>query len=136
MYILTIRWRDELRAQTQWLLMYPAIVAFFVLAAVVFLMSYLVPQMVPFLQNMGQELPLNTKILIAASNAFVTYWLLVLGLPLLILILLASIIRNSALARYFSLMHKTDIPVLEAIEICEKSWLIASLPTHLAVRMR
>jgi type II secretory pathway component PulF len=42
------------------------------------------------------------------------------GLPLLILILLASIIRNGALARYFSLMHKTDIPVLDAIEICEK----------------
>jgi type IV pilus assembly protein PilC len=143
----TIRWQDELKSQTQWLLLYPAIVAFFVLAAVVFLMTYLVPQMVPFLHNMGQELPLNTKILIAISNAFVSYWWLVLGLPVFILMLLASIIQNSPLARYrfdrlklnlpvtgailhkiimarfaryFALMYKTGIPVLDAIKICEK----------------
>jgi type IV pilus assembly protein PilC len=143
----TIRWQDELRSQTQWLLLYPAIVACFVLAAVVFLMSYLVPQMVPFLHNMGQELPLNTRLLIAISNAFVSYWWLLLGLPLLILIVLAGIIQHSPraryrfdrlqldlpitgailhkiimarFARYFALMYKTGIPVLDAIKICEK----------------
>lgn len=143
----TIRWQDELRSQTQWLLLYPAIVALFVLAAVVFLMTYLVPQMVPFLHNMGQELPLNTKLLIAISNGFVSYWWLVLGLPVLIVMLLASIIQNNPaaryrfdrlqlnfpitgailhkiimarFARYFSLMYKTGIPVLDAIKICEK----------------
>jgi len=143
----SIRWQDELRAQTQWLLLYPAIVAGFVMAAVVFLMTYLVPQMVPFLHNMGQELPLNTRLLIAISNAFVSYWWLVLGMPLLILVVLASLIQHSPLARYrfdrlklnvpitgailhkiimarfaryFALMYKTGIPVLDAIKICEK----------------
>ena len=143
----SIRWQDELRAQTQWLLLYPAIVAGFVVAAVVFLMTYLVPQMVPFLHNMGQELPLNTRLLIAISNGFVSYWWLVLGVPLLILVALASSIQHSPLAhyrfdrlklnlpitgailhkiimarfaRYFALMYKTGIPVLDAIKICEK----------------
>lgn len=142
-----IRWQDELRSQTQWLLLYPAIVACFVVVAVVFLMTYLVPQMVPFLHNMGQELPLNTRLLIAISNAFVSYWWLIVGVPVLIVVVLASIIQHSQLARYrfdrlkldlpitgailhkiimarfaryFALMYKTGIPVLDAIKICEK----------------
>lgn len=53
----TIRWQDELMSQTKKLLTYPAFVAVVVFAAVAFLMTYLVPQMVGFLKNMGQELP-------------------------------------------------------------------------------
>lgn len=142
----TIRWQDELMSQTKKLLAYPAFVAVVVMLAVVFLMTYLVPQMVSFLRNMGQELPLNTKILIAMSNAFVDYWWLIIGLPILIVIGLASIIKSDSkaryhfdmfklnlpvtgpilhkiimarFARYFALMYQTGIPVLDAIKICE-----------------
>ena len=52
-----------------------------VIAVVLFMMIYLVPKMVGFIKNMGQELPLHTKILIATSNVFVNYWYLVIGLP-------------------------------------------------------
>ncbi|MGZ8258771.1 MAG: type II secretion system F family protein [Methylotenera sp.] len=143
----TIRWQDELMSQTKKLLAYPAFVAVVVLGAVAFLMTYLVPQMVSFLRNMGQELPWNTKILIAISNAFVNYWWLVIGVPVLIFISLASIIQTNPaaryrfdmiklnlpitgpilhkiimarFARYFALMYQTGIPILDAIKICEK----------------
>jgi len=142
----TIRWQDELMSQTKKLLAYPAFVAVVVMFAVVFLMTYLVPQMVSFLRNMGQELPLNTKILIAMSNAFVDYWWLIIGLPILIVIGLAAIIQSNPraryrfdmlklhlpvtgpilhkiimarFARYFALMYQTGIPILDAIKICE-----------------
>jgi len=142
----TIRWQDELMSQTKKLLAYPAFVAVVVLLAVVFLMIYVVPQMVSFLRNMGQELPLNTKILIAMSNAFVDYWWLILGLPVAVVLMLAATIRTNPaaryrfdmfklnipvtgpilhkiimarFARYFALMYQTGIPILDAIKICE-----------------
>lgn len=143
----TIRWQDELMSQTKKLLAYPAFVAVVVLGAVAFLMSYLVPQMASFLRNMGQELPWNTKLLMAMSNAFVNYWWLVIGIPVLAVIGLVSFIQSSPaarykfdmiklnfpitgpilhkiimarFARYFALMYQTGIPILEAIKICEK----------------
>ena len=115
--------------------------------AVAFLMSYLVPQMASFLRNMGQELPLNTKFLIALSNAFVGYWWLFIGVPILMAIALAAIIKANPVARYrfdriklnlpvtgpimqkiimarfaryFALMYQTGIPILDAIKICER----------------
>lgn len=142
----TIRWQDELMSQTKKLLAYPAFVAVVVSLAVVFLMIYVVPQMVSFLRNMGQELPLNTQILIAMSNAFVNYWWLILGLPVIAVVLLATTIRTNPaaryrfdllklnipitgpilhkiimarFARYFALMYQTGIPILDAIKICE-----------------
>lgn len=142
----TIRWQDELMSQTKKLLAYPAFVAVVVSLAVVFLMTYLVPQMASFLSNMGQELPLNTRILITVSNLFVDYWWLILGLPLLLVVFLAAMIKSNPVARYrfdllklnlpvtgpilqkiimarfaryFALMYQTGIPILDAIKICE-----------------
>ena len=142
-----IRWQDELMSQAKKLLAYPAFVAVVVFGAVAFLMSYLVPQMASFLRNMGQELPLNTKILIALSNGFVDYWWAFIGLPILVVFILASVIKSNPIARYrfdmiklqfpytgpilhkiimarfaryFALMYQTGIPILDAIKICEK----------------
>lgn len=142
-----IRWQDELMSQAKKLLAYPAFVAVVVFGAVAFLMSYLVPQMASFLRNMGQELPLNTKILIALSNGFVDYWWAFIGLPILVVFILASVIKTNPIARYrfdmiklqfpytgpilhkiimarfaryFALMYQTGIPILDAIKICEK----------------
>lgn len=142
----TIRWQDELMSQTKKLLAYPAFVAVVVLGAVAFLMSYLVPQMVSFLRNMGQELPWNTKLLIAVSSVFVNYWWLVISVPTLLVLVLATVIKSNPLARYrfdmlklnmpvtgpilhkiimarfaryFALMYQTGIPILDAIKICE-----------------
>jgi type IV pilus assembly protein PilC len=142
-----IRWQDELVTQTKKLLAYPAFIAVVVTAAIVFLMLYLVPEMVTFLKNMGQELPLNTKILIAISDAFQHYWWLIFGLPILAIFALAALIKKNPaaryqfdmiklnlpftgvilhkiimarFARYFALMYQTGIPILDAIKICEK----------------
>lgn len=143
----TIRWQDELMTQTKKLLTYPAFVAVVVLAAVAFLMTYLVPQMVGFLKNMGQELPLNTQILIAISNAVVNYWWLMISVPMLLAAALFFAVKTDPVARYrfdsaklnmpitgpilhkiimarfaryFALMYQTGIPILEAIKISEK----------------
>ena len=142
----TLKWHDELFAQTKRLLAYPMFVLIVVLGAVAFLMMYLVPQMVKFISSLGQELPIQTKILIFISDAFVNYWWLILTVPLVAVAGLAMWIRQSAdarykfdyiklnlpvtgeilnkiimarFARYFALMYQTGIPILQAIKTCE-----------------
>ena len=53
----SLKWEDELAAQTKKLLMYPAFVGSIVLLVTFFLMIYLVPQMTGFIRNMGQDDP-------------------------------------------------------------------------------
>lgn len=77
----SLKWQSELASQTKKLLMYPAFVTITITGVVVFLMVYLVPQLVGFIRNMGQEVPLQTRMLIWLSSAFVNYWWLILPTP-------------------------------------------------------
>ncbi len=141
-----IRWQDELISQTKKLLTYPIFIAVVVITAISFLMLYLVPQMVSFLQNMGQALPLNTRILIAVSDFMQAYWWLLLALPIIAVLALFFILRQSEVAchqfdqlklnlpftgpilnkiimarfaKYFALMYQAGIPILDALRTCE-----------------
>jgi len=142
----TLKWQDELMAQTKKLLAYPLFVLVVVLGATAFLMTYLVPQMVGFLTNMGQEVPLQTRIMIAISNALVNWWWLFITAPIVAVIAVAALIKSSPearyrfdylklhlpitgpvlqkiimarFARYFALMYQTGIPILDAIKSCQ-----------------
>jgi type IV pilus assembly protein PilC len=95
----SLKWQDELAAHTKKLIMYPAFLGAVIVAVVMFMMIYLVPQMAGFIRNMGQELPLQTKLLIATSDIFVHYWYLVIGLPLLAAIVLTLMVQSSPAAR-------------------------------------
>lgn len=96
----SLRWQDELAAHTRKLLMYPAFTGAIVIAVFFFMMIYLVPKMVSFIKNMGQQIPLQTKILIATSDFMVHYWYLVIILPLLIAGGLTAAVRSNSAARY------------------------------------
>jgi type IV pilus assembly protein PilC len=95
----SLKWQDELAAQTKKLVMYPAFLGVVVVAVTLFMMLYLVPKMVGFIRNMGQELPVHTKILIATSNFFVDYWFVVIGLPLLLAIAAFALVQGNPKAR-------------------------------------
>jgi type IV pilus assembly protein PilC len=142
----TLKWQHELISQTKRLIAYPLFVLFVVIGAVTFLMIYLVPQMVSFLGNLGQELPTQTKILIFISGLFVDFWWLLLALPIITAVSIGVGLKQSArfryqfdymmlhmpvtgpilhkiimarFARYFSLMYETGIPVLDAVRTCQ-----------------
>ncbi|KPK35286.1 MAG: secretion system protein [Betaproteobacteria bacterium SG8_40] len=142
----TLRWQDELIAQTRKLLIYPAMVFFVVGAVVIFLLLYLVPQIVGLLKTMGLELPLQTRILIALSEFTASYWYLLLIVPvalistftiavrtsprmkyafdylLLRMPVIGQILQKILLARFanfFALMYRSGITVLEAMRTSE-----------------
>lgn len=95
----SLKWQDELAAQTKKLVTYPVFLLIVAVLVTLFMMLYLVPKMVGFLRNMGQELPLHTKLLIATSNIFVDYWYLVLAVPVVAAAAIAAVVRSNPQAR-------------------------------------
>jgi type IV pilus assembly protein PilC len=77
----SLKWQDEMTSQTKTMMIYPAFVGVIVLAITFFLMVYLVPQLVGFIKGMGQELPIQTRMLLATSSFFVNYWYVMLLAP-------------------------------------------------------
>jgi type IV pilus assembly protein PilC len=141
-----LKWQDEMASTTKKLLMYPGFVLVVIGGVVFFLMIYLVPQLVGFLTNMGQELPFQTRLLIGLSRVFVDYWWAMLTVPVVLFVGLMSlaaavpgvrfklhqiqlglpyvgpVIKKIILARFadtFALMYRTGIPLIEGLTYCE-----------------
>ena len=141
-----IKWQDELHTSTKKLLMTPLIVGTVVLGVTIFLMVYLVPQLVEFLVNMGEELPLHTRALIATSHFMVNFWYLWVIIPPAIFVTLKILVKTkpevrfrideiklkiprvgpvllkiilSRFANFFSMMYGAGIPILQCLEIAE-----------------
>jgi type IV pilus assembly protein PilC len=66
--------------------------------------------MVGFIKNMGQELPIHTQVLIATSNFLVSYWYVVIFLPLLLAGAVAFAVKTNPRARYRFDAAKLSIP--------------------------
>jgi type IV pilus assembly protein PilC len=111
----SLKWQDELVSQTKRLLIYPALVLVVVLAVVVFLLIYLVPQVTSLLRTMGIALPVQTKALIFISNFVIDYWPLVFGVPVALAAAIVVVIRRSPKAAYLWDYAKLHLPLTGAI---------------------
>jgi type IV pilus assembly protein PilC len=108
----SLKWQDELAAHTKKLIMYPAFLATVVVAITLFMMIYLVPKMAGFIRNMGQELPTQTKILIATSEFFVNYWYVVIGTPVILAAVIGFLVNTNRTAHYYFDDAKLRLPYI------------------------
>lgn len=76
-----LKWVDEMQGRVRKATRYPIIVGVVVLVAIVIMMGVVVPQIVGFIKNLKQDLPIYTTALIATSNFFSTPLFTVLGIP-------------------------------------------------------
>lgn len=138
----SLKWEDELASHTKKLLMYPAFVGTIVLSATFFLMIYMVPQLKMFVKNMGQALPLQTRVLFFISDLLVNYWAIFIILPIIAAVAIQLTLRANPLARLrldalklrlpfvgpilkkiilsrfantFAMLYAAGIPILESI---------------------
>lgn len=143
----TLKWQDDQIRQIKTLMIYPAVIAVVMTAVILFVMTYIVPQLVKVIENMGQALPLHTRALIATSDFFVDYWYVVLALPVLLFAglkyavrvspsvrytvddlklrvwLIGPLLKKTILARFahfFALMYGSGITVLECVRVSEE----------------
>ncbi len=110
-----LKWQDEMASQTKKLITYPAFVGSVVIGVVVFLMTYLVPELLSFVKTMGQEIPIHTKALIFVSDIFVDYWYLILFTPVLLVVLTVVGVKSSPGFALTVDTLKMKIPVLGPI---------------------
>lgn len=151
----SLKWSDEIASQTKKLLMYPVFAGTIVLGAVGFLMVYLVPQLIPFIKNLGGTIPIQTRALVAFSGFLQNYWYTIPAGVALVAIIWITAVRVSPearlwidgwklrfplfgpifkkiimarFARSFGLMYRSGVSVLDAMGFCE------SLSTNAAFR--
>ena len=96
----SLKWQDELMSKAKTVILYPAFVGAVVVGVMLFMMLYVVPQMVDFIREMGQDLPIHTRALIAFSNFLVQHWWWAVPLPGVILLLIKLQAARSAAIRY------------------------------------
>lgn len=84
----SLKWQDELMAKAKTVILYPAFVGVVVLGVMLFMMLFVVPQMIDFIREMGQELPIHTRALIAFSNFLTGNWWWAVPLPGVIVLLI------------------------------------------------
>jgi type IV pilus assembly protein PilC len=111
-----LKWEDELIAQTKKLMMYPAFVGTIVLSVTMFLMIYLVPQMLGFIKSTGQAIPLQTRVLIHVSDFFIGYWWAVLLAPAIAFAGIKLALTRSPAFRYQFDSFKLRLPLLGPIQ--------------------
>ena len=70
-----LKWVDSMQSMVRKATRYPMFLAFAVVATVVIMMAFVVPQIVGFISTLDQELPLATRSLMATSDFFVANWM-------------------------------------------------------------
>ena len=140
----TLKWQDELLSKAKKVMTYPVVMGSIVIAAVLFLMIFVVPDIMQAIIGLGGEIPLETRALMAVSNFLVDFWYLVITVPFIIFFILRYLYKTSSKARfkmdgvllnmwligqvsekikisrftrYFSLMFASGITVLDAINL-------------------
>jgi len=142
----TLKWHDELIAHTQKIMIYPAIVTFVIVGVVTYLMINLVPELIPFIEDIGGEIPIHTKALIATSDFLGNYWYIVFGAPFVFYFVTSQIAKRkpavrmfidriklklhifgplilktnlARFANYFAMMYASGLTVLDSLKISE-----------------
>ncbi len=140
----TLKWQDELLGKARKIMTYPMVIGTLVLSVVMFMMIFVVPDIMEAIVALGGEIPFETRALMATSSFMVNYWYLVISAPFVISFALGYFYRTnnqarfrldgillkiwlfgpvnekikiSRFTRYFALMFASGITVLDAINL-------------------
>jgi len=124
-------------------LVYPIFILLAMVAAIIVVMIYVIPQLKSLFEDVGAELPWTTKTLIWTSDFMINYWYILLIGVILIVFLIGSFLRSDygiewkdkyilkipvigrlillqvmmRFSRTFGMLVEGGIPILDAIEI-------------------
>jgi type IV pilus assembly protein PilC len=140
----TLKWQDELLSKAKKIMTYPAVIGSLVLSVIMFMMIFIVPDIMDAIVSLGGAIPLETRLLIGVSNFLINYWYIVIATPFVLYLtfkyfynssskarfrldgMLLKIwvigpvnekIKISRFTRYFALMFASGITVLDAINL-------------------
>jgi general secretion pathway protein F len=133
--------QEEVLSRFRMAMAYPILMVVVGLATIIFMLTFVIPRLMKIFVNMGQVLPLPTRILISVSNGLRHWWLWV-SLVVVILIIRRQARQKSAkfflsrlkirlplfgklmlkaelgrFSRTLELLIKSGIPILKAIDV-------------------
>jgi type IV pilus assembly protein PilC len=111
----SLKWQEEVATKTKRLMIYPALVLAVVGVAILFLLIYLVPQVLTLVETMGVALPWPTLVLMAISNALRSYWIIGLVLFVLLVTVLPWWIRKTESGQAWWDRAQLRLPVIGPI---------------------
>jgi type IV pilus assembly protein PilC len=79
-----LKWTADLRRKVKKAVRYPIALLVVMSGVISVLMIYVVPKLIDFILAQGFEIPFHTRALIATSHAFVDYWYLIFGIPVVV----------------------------------------------------
>jgi len=142
-----VRWEDAIRQKITKASRYPAVVLVLITGMLMFMMGFVVPGIVEFLESTGNELPPVTVALIATSNFVVNYWWVLLLTPVAIIATIWGVMQSSETMRYavsclmlrlpvvgplitklaisrfahfFAVMFQSGVPILQCLETAQR----------------
>ena len=148
MLIKYLKWVDEMGSKIKKAMRYPIILGLTVVLTCVVMMGYVVPQIVGFIANLGQELPFYTIALVVTSTFFQNYWWAILFSPIVIVVaykilrrvsqefafrsdvmflrlpVAGDLIRKINIARYsqtFAALYSSGIPVINCLKSAQNT---------------
>jgi len=140
----TLKWQDELMAKAKKIMTYPAVIGTLVMSVIMFMMIFIVPDIMDAIVGLGGKIPFETRMLMATSDFLIDFWYLVISAPFVIFFVLRYLyntsnaarfkldgmllkvwvlgpvnekIKVSRFTRYFALMFASGITVLDAINL-------------------
>jgi type IV pilus assembly protein PilC len=90
-----LKWVDDMQTKIKKATRYPTILLVVVIATITIMMGFVVPEIVGFIKNLGQELPFYTTALVATSEFFQVYWWAVMAAPIVLFVVYKIIRKNS-----------------------------------------
>lgn len=93
---------------------YPAIVLFVIVAVVIFMMIMVVPQVDNLYNDMGEELPVATQVLVAISAFIVTRWYVVVVALIVFGLVLSQFFKTETGIRWMALF-KLNVPIFKKL---------------------
>lgn len=92
-------------------LIYPLTMVLVGTISIIFLMTFVIPKFVVMFSDIGQTLPLPTRILIAASQLLKNYWWIYLPVLVMIIVFLRQYIKTESGRLYYDRL-KLNLPIL------------------------
>jgi general secretion pathway protein F len=149
--------RQQLTQKMMLALIYPVLLTVVAIGVVILLLTYVVPQVVQVFDNIGQELPVLTRGLIATSDFLQSYGIALLGVVAVLAVIFAYLLRipgfrrrfhqfllalpilsrlvrgldTARFARTFSILVASGVPVLDGMRISAQ--VMNNLPMREAV---
>jgi type IV pilus assembly protein PilC len=142
-----VKWEEAIRQRIVKAARYPIVVLIIITGMLLFMMGFVVPGIVEFLQASGSELPPITLALIGTSEFVQNYWWVIIATPIVSFLAivglrqgsdkmryalsclgirvpkigaLVSKISISRFAHFFAVMFQSGVPILQCLETAQR----------------